>query len=62
MSDSIHPSPSSWLRRSLHTDPHTCLSVVGCLSSSQAIQTQIGRGQTKASVVYLFCALILCYG
>uniref|UniRef100_A0A5K3FT30 Secreted protein n=1 Tax=Mesocestoides corti TaxID=53468 RepID=A0A5K3FT30_MESCO len=48
MSGAVHPSPPRWLRRSLYTASHTCLFLVGCISSSHAIGKQrqmIGRGQ-----------------
>uniref|UniRef100_A0A5K3FG30 Uncharacterized protein n=1 Tax=Mesocestoides corti TaxID=53468 RepID=A0A5K3FG30_MESCO len=45
-------------RRSLYTTSQTCLSLVGCLTSSQAIGTQIDRVLAEATVVQNVGALI----
>uniref|UniRef100_A0A5K3FT85 RNA-dependent RNA polymerase n=1 Tax=Mesocestoides corti TaxID=53468 RepID=A0A5K3FT85_MESCO len=45
----------------LYTAPHSCLSLVGCNSSSQAIGTQGDRGLAEARVVQYVCDLIRRY-
>uniref|UniRef100_A0A5K3FWQ1 Secreted protein n=1 Tax=Mesocestoides corti TaxID=53468 RepID=A0A5K3FWQ1_MESCO len=42
----------------LYTAPHSCLSLVSWVSSSQAVGTHKGRGLAEASVVQYVCALV----
>uniref|UniRef100_A0A5K3FBZ3 Uncharacterized protein n=1 Tax=Mesocestoides corti TaxID=53468 RepID=A0A5K3FBZ3_MESCO len=39
-SGAFHPSPPRWPHSSLYTAPHSCPSLVGCLSYSHAIGMQ----------------------
>uniref|UniRef100_A0A5K3FX70 Uncharacterized protein n=1 Tax=Mesocestoides corti TaxID=53468 RepID=A0A5K3FX70_MESCO len=56
-SDAFHPSPQYRPHCSIYTAPHSCLSLVGCVSSSHAIGTQTDPGLAKASIVQYVCAL-----
>uniref|UniRef100_A0A5K3FD37 Uncharacterized protein n=1 Tax=Mesocestoides corti TaxID=53468 RepID=A0A5K3FD37_MESCO len=47
-------SQPSWLRRSFLTAPHSCLSLVGYISSLHAIRK---RRQRQTNVVQYVCAL-----
>uniref|UniRef100_A0A5K3F9D8 Uncharacterized protein n=1 Tax=Mesocestoides corti TaxID=53468 RepID=A0A5K3F9D8_MESCO len=58
MSGAVNPSSPRWPRRSLYTAPHSCLPLVGCMSSSHAIGSQRDRGLAEASVVQYLCAPI----
>uniref|UniRef100_A0A5K3G077 Uncharacterized protein n=1 Tax=Mesocestoides corti TaxID=53468 RepID=A0A5K3G077_MESCO len=54
-------STTRLLRRSLYTASQTCLSLVGCPSSSHAIGTQRAGGLAEASVVQYVCTLTRRY-
>uniref|UniRef100_A0A5K3FFB0 Optic atrophy 3 protein homolog n=1 Tax=Mesocestoides corti TaxID=53468 RepID=A0A5K3FFB0_MESCO len=43
-------SPPHWLCRSLYSAPHSCLFLVGCISSSHAIGTHRDRGLADVSI------------
>uniref|UniRef100_A0A5K3G3L4 Uncharacterized protein n=1 Tax=Mesocestoides corti TaxID=53468 RepID=A0A5K3G3L4_MESCO len=49
-SGAFHPSPRCWLCCSFYAAPQSCISLVGCLSSSHAIRTQRDTGLAEASV------------
>uniref|UniRef100_A0A5K3FHW8 Secreted protein n=1 Tax=Mesocestoides corti TaxID=53468 RepID=A0A5K3FHW8_MESCO len=54
----FHPNPPHWSRRSIYKAPHTCLSMVGCITTLHAIGTQIDTGLAEVSVVQYVRALI----
>uniref|UniRef100_A0A5K3FS79 Uncharacterized protein n=1 Tax=Mesocestoides corti TaxID=53468 RepID=A0A5K3FS79_MESCO len=57
MSSAVHLSPPHWPCRSFYTAPHSCPSLVSCLSSLHAIGTQRDTGLAETSVVQYACAL-----
>uniref|UniRef100_A0A5K3EUF1 Secreted protein n=1 Tax=Mesocestoides corti TaxID=53468 RepID=A0A5K3EUF1_MESCO len=56
MPGTVHPRSPRWLRRSLYTVPYSCLSLVGCISSSHATGMRRDRGLAEVSVVQYVCA------